>query len=57
MEDSKDEEEGSVEEEEEVTNQYSIIPMESPGTIKGIFLMHIVHTMWPVSIMLKISLS
>ena len=56
-EDSRDEEEALVEEEDEVESQSIVIAMEYLGTIRGIFHMHSVHTVWPVSIMLKISLS
>ena len=57
MEDSEDEEEDSVEEKDEVENQSSVIPMEYSGTTRGSVLMRSVHTVWPTSIMLKISLS
>ena len=57
MEDSKDKEEASVEAEGEALNQSSVIPMEYSSTTRGSVLMHSVHTMWPVSIMVKISLN
>ena len=57
MEDLEDEEEASVEEEDEVENQSSVIPMEYSGTIRGSALTHSVQTVRPTSIMLKISLS
>ena len=57
MEDSEDEEEASVEEEDEVMNQSSVIPVEYSGTIRGILIMCSVHTMRPLIIMLKDVLS
>ena len=56
-EDLEDEEEASVEEEDKVANQSSVIPVEYLGTIKGSTLMRSVHTAWQVNIMLKIALS
>ena len=55
--DSGDEEEASVEEEDKVENQSSVIPVEYLGTTKGSVLMRSVHTVWLASIMLKISLN
>ena len=57
VEDSEDKEEASVEEEDEVKNQSSAIPVEYSCTIRGSSLMHNVHTIRSASIMLKISLS
>ena len=56
-EDSGDEEDASVEEEDEVENQSSVIHMEYSCTIRGSALMRSVHTVWPANIMLKTSLS
>ena len=56
-EDSEEKEEASVEEEDEVENQSSVIPMEYLGTIRGSAFMSSVHTVRPMNIMLKISLS
>ena len=57
VEDSKVEEEALVEEEDKVENHSSVIPMEYLSTTRGSVLMCSVPTMWPSSIMLKISLS
>ena len=57
MEDSGDEEEAFLEEEDKVENQSSVILVEYLGTTRGSSLMHSVHTVRPVSKMLKISLS
>ena len=46
-----------AEEEDEVANQSSVIPMEYSDTIRGSALMRSVHVVRPLSIMLKISLS
>ena len=56
-EDSGDEEEASVEEEDKIENQSSVIPVEYSGNTRGSVLMRSVHIVRPASIMLKISLN